>query len=89
MTSKNQITKYYKVNICDNQDDLKYKCYKIIKEKEGKTTVINYTLDSTIRELKRLRAENIRGDDMNPFFNFIRIGIISIVLLKFYREFFF
>lgn len=87
MNSKNQITKYYKINICENQNGSQYKCYKVLKEKGSKTTIMNYELGSTIKELRDL--ENVRKDDMKPIFNFIKIGVISIVLIKFYKEFYF
>ena len=89
MTPKNKITKYYKINICENNNSSQYKCYKILKGEYGNTTIINYNLDSTIKELLDLKTKSDRKDDMKPIFNFIKIGIISIVLLKFYKEFYF
>lgn len=89
MTSKNQISKYYKINICEHKNSSQYKCYKVIKGEDGQTTIINYSLDSTIKELIDLKSKNNQKNDMKPIFNFIKIGIISIVFLKFYKEFYF
>ena len=89
MTYKNQISKYYKINICEHKNSSQYKCYKVIKRDDGQTTIINYSLDSTIKELIDLKSKNNQKNDMKPIFNFIKIGIISIVFLKFYKEFYF
>lgn len=89
MTSKNQISKYYKINICENKNSSQYKCYKVIKGNDNKTTIINCSLDSTIKELIDLKSKNNQKNDMKPIFNFIKVGIISIVFLKFYKEFYF
>ena len=89
MTPKNQITKYYKINICENKNNTQCRCYKVIRGQEEKTVIINYDLDIVIKELMDLKSKNNQQNDMKPIFNFIKIGIISIVLLKFYKEFYF
>lgn len=85
MSKKEKITKYYKINISENNNGItEYKCYKVSKE-TSEPTVISYDLENIIKELSNLKRTEQKKfpDKIGYLLNLIEIGVVSFFFLNF------
>lgn len=81
MSPKDKITKYYKVNISENNNGIfEYKCYKVSKENNNQI-IMSYDLEDVIKELSDLKRD--KEDNISFLLNVIKFGTISFFFLNF------
>lgn len=82
MSSKDKITKYYKINISESDDGInEYKSYKVIKQINNDPIIISYDLDNVIKELLSLKKN--KEDNVNFLLKVIKFGFVSVFFLNF------
>lgn len=89
MSSKEKITKYYKINISEKDGGINdYKCYKVLRQSD-KVITIGYDLDDVIRDLSYLKSSKqvSSSDSMMSFLNIVEVGMVSFFLLNFLVKF--